>query len=163
MCDIIHVNLMDKPAYEAVSYTWATADGDVSLSKHITCRGKKIAITTNCESVLRSLRLPSRNRKIWVDAICIDQRNTPERNHQVKIMATIYTNASQVLAYLSTNNSRSLNKVINHLDEVSAQTRNHTAALSRQEVGMFLRMPYFDRVWVSTNSSEQVCMAIADL
>lgn len=35
-CDIIHVDLADKPpAYEALSYTWATTSGDASLSEVI--------------------------------------------------------------------------------------------------------------------------------
>jgi hypothetical protein len=162
-CDIVHVNLLDKPAYEAVSYTWATADGDVSLSGHITCRGKKIAITMNCESVLRSLRHTGQNRKIWVDAICIDQKNTPERNHQVKMMATIYTNASQVLAYLTTATSGSLNRVISHLDEDSGQLSSRIITPSRQDVEKFLRMPYFDRVWVSIDTFRHTCEALANL
>lgn len=148
-CDIIHVNILDQPVYEAVSYTWATVHGDVSFSGNINCCGKKIAITKNCESVLRSLRRLGRNRKIWVDAICIDQENTAERNHQVKLMATIYSNASQVLAYLSTATSTSLDKVIGHLDGSSGRLRNQTDAQNRYDVANFLRMPYFDRVWVS--------------
>jgi hypothetical protein len=35
VCDIIHYNLLDKPVYEAVSYTWATVYGDTALSGHI--------------------------------------------------------------------------------------------------------------------------------
>jgi hypothetical protein len=31
-CSIVHTNLDDKPAFEAVSYTWADATGDASLS-----------------------------------------------------------------------------------------------------------------------------------
>jgi hypothetical protein len=37
---------------------------------------------------------------IWIDAICIDQTNTAERNHQVQQMGTIYKYAEWVLVWL---------------------------------------------------------------
>jgi hypothetical protein len=155
--DIIHRNLLDKPVYEAVSYTWATVYGDASLSSHVSCRGKKIAITKNCESMLRTLRRQGTNRTIWVDAICIDQENTEERNHQVRLMATIYSNASQVVAYLgptSEHDSVSINRVIDHLEGKFAAMVNRSDKQNSCDVSKFLRMPYFDRVWVRTSFIE---------
>jgi Heterokaryon incompatibility protein (HET) len=35
-----------------------------------------------------------------IDAICINQRNIPERNEQVKIIREIYHNAKGVVAWL---------------------------------------------------------------
>ncbi|KAH4968284.1 hypothetical protein HBH77_124510 [Parastagonospora nodorum] len=147
-CDIIHVNLLDKPIYEAVSYIWATEDGDLSMSAKIKCRNGNIAVTRNCESVLRSLRLKGRNRKIWVDAICIDQKSILERNHQVKLMATIYTNASQVVASLTTDTSLSFERVLRLLDGSSRQSNQRQETPSRREFARFICMPYFDRVWI---------------
>jgi len=70
-CDIVHVNLDDDPVYDAVSYTWATEDGDASLCKAVRCvRGGIIAVTANCHAVLRQMRRPGGTRKLWVDAIC---------------------------------------------------------------------------------------------
>lgn len=39
-------------------------------------------------------------RTIWVDAICINQSDVKERNHQVHIMQRIYTNAASVVVWL---------------------------------------------------------------
>ena len=36
-CEIVHVNLEDDPEYDAVSYTWATEDGNADVSKTIDC------------------------------------------------------------------------------------------------------------------------------
>jgi hypothetical protein len=157
VCDIIHSNLLDKPAYEAVSYTWATLEGDASLSAHVFCRGKKIAVTKNCESMLRTMRRQGTNRMIWVDAICIDQENSEEKNHQVRLMATIYSNASQVVAYLGPTNqeiSGSINRVMDHLEGNFAAMVNRTDVQNSLDVTTFLRMPYFDRVWVRTTLTE---------
>jgi hypothetical protein len=78
-CDVIHVNLLNKPAYEAVSYTWATADGDHLISSYISCRDGEIAITKNCESVIRCLRRWGCKRIMWLDAIYINQLNNFEK------------------------------------------------------------------------------------
>ena len=39
-------------------------------------------------------------RTIWIDAICIDQNNVLERNHQVRNMVRIYAQAEHVLIWL---------------------------------------------------------------
>jgi Heterokaryon incompatibility protein (HET) len=44
------------------------------------------AVTTNLEKALRDIRLENDNVYIWVDAICINQRDVEERNIQVARM-----------------------------------------------------------------------------
>ncbi|KAL8963950.1 MAG: hypothetical protein Q9183_004820, partial [Haloplaca sp. 2 TL-2023] len=46
-------------------------------------------------------RLPDWDRVIWVDSICIDQDNVPEKNRQVGLMGRIYRRAECVLIWLS--------------------------------------------------------------
>ncbi|KAF8858835.1 hypothetical protein BDZ45DRAFT_689829 [Acephala macrosclerotiorum] len=41
--------LQENPPYEALSYTWATEDGDCSLSSQIRCGDARLWITKNCE------------------------------------------------------------------------------------------------------------------
>jgi Heterokaryon incompatibility protein (HET) len=108
LCELIPVRLTDKPSYEAVSYSWADSDGNASLSRtiftisrHSTVSSlRKTWITKNCETALRKFRDPKQKRPLWVDSVCIDQKNLSERNSQVKIMTDIYSGASRVLVYL---------------------------------------------------------------
>ncbi|KAH7406123.1 heterokaryon incompatibility protein-domain-containing protein [Phaeosphaeria sp. MPI-PUGE-AT-0046c] len=151
-CDIAHVNLLDKPSYEAVSYTWATEDGDASLSRIVLCGTKEIAVTRNCELVLRHLRQRYRKRTLWLDAICIDQSNVVERGHQVRLMAEIYSEASQVLAYLGPgrkdwHHRASLKRLMDYLED-DRDARTAKSPPKRNDMLQFLEMPYFDRVWV---------------
>jgi hypothetical protein len=96
-CDIIHVNLQDELDYEAVSYTWTSDDGDATLSRSICCDANKyISVTVNCDKALRQLRRRGLKRQLWIDAVCIDQTNTNERNHQVGLMDRIYSQARNV-------------------------------------------------------------------
>ncbi|PMD28553.1 hypothetical protein NA56DRAFT_547749, partial [Hyaloscypha hepaticicola] len=45
------------------------------------------------EKALHDIRLHDNSLLIWIDAICIDQRNISERNNQVKMMKRIYERA----------------------------------------------------------------------
>ncbi|KAE8454201.1 hypothetical protein EG329_005126 [Mollisiaceae sp. DMI_Dod_QoI] len=94
------VRLQDAGSYEALSYSWATEDGDCERSSQIICSGASIYITKNCEAALRRLRDLNSERTLWVDAICINQGNDGERGHQVGIMRDIYSHATQTLIWL---------------------------------------------------------------
>ena len=85
-CQIFEVDLSTAPEYEALSYVW----GDVNDQEEIRLNGGLVSITRNLYSALRALRHNALPRTIWADALCIDQHNVLERNHQVAIMGSIY-------------------------------------------------------------------------
>jgi len=98
-CDIVHA-FLGEADFDAVSYTWADDNGNDDKSKiiHI-ARTLLMRVTTNCEYALRQSRNERswfRNRLLWIDAICIDQTNVGERNHQVDIMDHIFSRNSCV-------------------------------------------------------------------
>lgn len=88
--------------FDAISYCW----GNPEKSKIIICEGKQLSIPGDLHNMLYHLYEP-RCRKIWVDAICINQSNNREKASQVRIMNRIYKAASNVLVWLglSANNS----------------------------------------------------------
>ncbi|EXJ69305.1 uncharacterized protein A1O5_07341 [Cladophialophora psammophila CBS 110553] len=92
--------LSDTPPYEATSYTWATKDGDSSISSSVVCEGAHIKVTRNCVNLLQTLRREDTERALWVDAICIDQTNMEERCYQIMLMGEIYTKAARVVIWL---------------------------------------------------------------
>ena len=91
--------LSTSPEYKAVSYCWATEDGDDSKSCTLSCDGGLIFITRNCEAALRRIR-NDQDRTLWLDAICINQASDGERSHQMGLMGSIYKSASGVLVFL---------------------------------------------------------------
>ncbi|KAL5423764.1 hypothetical protein PMIN04_003658 [Paraphaeosphaeria minitans] len=143
--DLMHVNVRNHPSYEAISYSWATQDGDDSLSKTVDCHGGTILVTKTCEAALRRLRLPGRNRYLWVDAVCIDQTNVEERNHQVGFMGTIYANASQVVIYLGPG-TPATDRLLNYLN--GNETETDKRIIIHSVISDFLDHRWFDRVWV---------------
>jgi hypothetical protein len=108
-CEIQHALLDGAPRYEALSYTWGDPKGENSL---VPCRGDPSAsypvkidegylkVAYNLMVALKHLRHDTNTRTLWIDAICINQHDDEEKNHQVKAMARIYSGASRVLAWL---------------------------------------------------------------
>ncbi|KAK6956388.1 hypothetical protein Daesc_001665 [Daldinia eschscholtzii] len=82
--------------FEALSYVW----GDVNDTLPIEVLGQEFRVTRNLESALRHLRDSDQIRRLWVDAICIDQNDNLERSHQVAMMDMIYSRAERVIAWL---------------------------------------------------------------
>ncbi|VUC28245.1 unnamed protein product [Clonostachys rosea] len=95
-------DLDDCPEYETASYTWAGEDEDGTLCKpvYIGPFWHVLLQTKNCWEMLRSARPWRGTRMIWVDAICINQDNVPERSSQVANMGRLYSNCSRTVVYL---------------------------------------------------------------
>lgn len=85
-----------QDTYDALSYTW----GGMKKTDEITIDGGRLDITRNLITALTKLRSPTRSRCLWIDAICIDQENVQERNHQVHMMKRIFSTASSVMVWL---------------------------------------------------------------
>jgi hypothetical protein len=83
-------------SYEALTYFW----GEPDRSQLISIDGQEAKITKNLETALRYLRLPTEQRTLWVDALCINQDDITERSHQVTLMMEIYSQCSRDLAWL---------------------------------------------------------------
>jgi len=94
-CSLTHHSRRSAPEYEALSYTW----GDRELPKTVICDGRRLEVTANCESALRTLRSAGAS-VVWVDAICIDQGDASERSSQVAIKGEIFRHAKRTLIYL---------------------------------------------------------------
>jgi hypothetical protein len=95
-CSLSTVSLDDGASYEALSYVW----GDSRSARQIFIDGLPACVTDSLETALRYLRYVSRPRVLWIDAICINQRDIPERNIQVIHMGAVYKLASRVIAWL---------------------------------------------------------------
>ncbi|KAH7420175.1 heterokaryon incompatibility protein-domain-containing protein [Cadophora sp. MPI-SDFR-AT-0126] len=87
-----------KRRYEAVSYTW----GDPIFSHEIICHDgtARLAITPNVDSLLRYMRKKKDSRRLWIDAICLNQADNDEKRIQVGLMGDIYRQARKVHVWL---------------------------------------------------------------
>jgi Heterokaryon incompatibility protein (HET) len=95
-CRLVYTRLPLNPLYEALSYTWGTQ----SPGQFIYLNGHPFEVTESLEAALRRLREPSRERTLWVDAICINQKDPEELGKQVLQMRQIYEQAENVFIWL---------------------------------------------------------------
>ena len=98
ICSFIEAKLSQKPPYEALSYRWT--DPNKESPDLVYCNGFKCPIGSNLYAALIRFRLPNVPRALWVDQLCINQAEGPEKAQQLLIMGDIYSKAERVLALL---------------------------------------------------------------
>ena len=174
-CHVRHVDLDNLPrspinsyrriAYEALSYTW---DSQI-FYQFVWCDDKVLPITQNLYDALKRIRQPGSSILLWVDAICINQTNIAERNHQISLMRKIFNRASQVIAWLGEEDSdtKSAFALVEKINAVTtsvtpeAVRNNFWAPRFMEDLGLprlpdaqwftlskLFGRPYFKRIWV---------------
>ncbi|KAJ3467958.1 hypothetical protein MRS44_005522 [Fusarium solani] len=99
VCNLVVEDMLDSPVYEAVSYTWGN-DTSPTHEAEVEVNSVRLQVTPNLHACLLALRHRDASRMLWVDAICINQKNNQEKSEQVARMTSIYNSASNVLVYL---------------------------------------------------------------
>lgn len=149
--ELILCSLSDHPSYEALSYTW----GDPESTCPIAINGSSLQVTTNLASALRHIRTPDSPRVLWIDAICINQRDFVERSHQVAIMPKIYQRAENVIIWLGSESETSAvgMEILAFLSSETADYSNAPWATNPPELchaGLqdIMSRAWFRRLWV---------------
>jgi hypothetical protein len=101
-CRLTIASLTETPHYNALSYVWGDPVSSAPAETEIVLDGHHFPVTPNLNSALRHLRSTAKRASmvLWVDAVCINQTNFDERNHQVAMMRDIYASATQVTIWL---------------------------------------------------------------
>ncbi|KAH0594002.1 hypothetical protein MHUMG1_08325 [Metarhizium humberi] len=76
---LFHACLDENPGFEALSYTW----GSPSPTYDISINACAFPVSGNLRKALDDLRYPDKPRILWADAICINQRDSDEKAHQL--------------------------------------------------------------------------------
>ena len=130
--------------YDALSYTWGTADPSVEC----VCNGTVILLRDNLASALRYLRKSHDERYVWVDFLCINQQDESEKGFQIPNMQAIYSKASKVVIWLGDSpiiddTAQSCQDECGLVTEILVCT-NHKVDLWRQ----IMESSWFQRTWV---------------
>lgn len=96
ICDLTATTFAENPEYEALSYAW----GDSRKTKKIKVNGCWVQVNESIYIALRHLRYTDTPRTLWIDSLCIDQKDTREKNKQIPLMGFIYRRAQRVLIWL---------------------------------------------------------------
>jgi hypothetical protein len=98
-CELFDYSLDDSRRthlYEALSYVW----GDPKQTRPILMHGHRFEVTVNLHAALLRLRNHAVQRVLWVDAMCINQADQKEKEHQIQAMANIYGRANRMVVWL---------------------------------------------------------------
>ncbi|KAF2968708.1 hypothetical protein GQX73_g4904 [Xylaria multiplex] len=82
--------------YDATSYTWGSPENP----ELICCGDYQLRVQRNAFHMMLDLRKPNESRKVWIDAVCINQCSLDERAEQVAIMHHIYRRAGATWVWM---------------------------------------------------------------
>jgi hypothetical protein len=94
-CRLVSFDLRTCLEFRALSYKWGTSPASISIQVN----SLDFYIRPHLFSFFEQVH-GSCEGFLWIDAICIDQTNVSERNHQVQLMGEVYSRASEVLIWL---------------------------------------------------------------
>lgn len=155
-CKMLHAELEDLPIYEAISYTW----GDPKQCKTILIDDKLFPTTQNVYNLLYDRSPIFSPRTIWIDSICINQRDDEEKSWQVQLMTEIYEHASRVTVWLGlAHNAHLANGLLLELaylikhyapsdQELFDKYHHQRRSMRFLALGDMLELSYFTRVWM---------------
>ncbi|TDZ58568.1 Heterokaryon incompatibility protein 6, OR allele [Colletotrichum trifolii] len=134
--------------YTALSYVWGNPEKPCLM----VLDGVDFPITRSLHDALCDMRDVTRVRRLWADALCIDQLNIPERNRQVSLMGSIYTTAHNTVIHLGdlTLDAAAVLAATPRLPwkGVSDLGEKHAAEIADHALRDLLSRTWFKRVWV---------------
>lgn len=145
LCELKHDTLNEDAYYfyEALSYTWGNNAKKVS----IILDDVTFSVTSNLFAALRTLRNQDSDRYLWIDAICINQQDIPERNQEVLRMIMIFNRARRVVVWLGEASADSA-LAMSHLSDLSYEwfldhDKGCLTRMFRVFIAVFLRASFF--------------------
>ncbi|KAI0188522.1 heterokaryon incompatibility protein-domain-containing protein, partial [Xylaria flabelliformis] len=131
--------------------------GDTGTERKIVISNMgELTVGDNLWSFLRLQSLViTRPTLFWIDAVCIDQSNVHERNHQVGLMKQIYAGAAEVYAWLgqkAENSDVAMHFIATHASKpLRRRGPGYGPIWSRQQgsaLHALCERPYWRRMWI---------------
>jgi hypothetical protein len=160
---------ISEGSYNCLSYTWLPKypEHKIEVNGHILTVGENLyQFLVACRTYQTGRRSDHSNdthrsfttASFWIDAICIDQSNLDERNHQVRQMGQIYKGAQEVLMWLG-KLDQDMPEFSRELDKLTEPHRHSSSLMAtylgrenhslRDELCKFMTLPYWSRIWIA--------------
>ena len=152
-CSLHHIPNASKSraSYKALSYTWGAPEPTRILSLD----GIQIEVRENLWQALYHVREEETTVRLWVDALCINQQDIPERNEQVSRMGTLYNQAKEVIVWLGPEKDGSdiaisfiKNSVVPPTRGLSSDLSSHLFSEEGCSILDLVKREYWRRVWI---------------
>jgi len=142
-----------------LSYQWGKPKRNL---RKIQCNGVGFLVTSNLYSALVHLRNPDSDISLWIDAICINQKNDSEKGSQVQRMGEIYYRSKRTVIWLGEGGFLSREAFLacsimaSRHEDGADQSRLSTFVRPWDPLGILppflililLRRSYFTRIWI---------------
>ena len=140
-CEIRHASIDDS--YVCLSYVW----GEPGDEHSIVVNDKIMRVRSNLFGFLGRARQNERllEEWLWIDAMCIDQANVGERNHQVQQMGRIYSYATEVISWFGEDKDSIAKYFVKQKYPTGNRVDLDLAALRLK----FAYAPYWNRAWIT--------------
>jgi hypothetical protein len=148
-CELHVVPIDAEEIYTAVSYVW----GSSKQIQEVLLNGKPFGIAKNLYQLLTELATRRYSGCLWIDALCIDQSNILEKNHQVALMGKIYARAEKVLVWLGPG-TNDLYRALVHLQDFQDLNKRYLEdssiwnGLPMRGMLEFCDHEYWTRAWI---------------
>lgn len=141
--------------YTAISYAWADT---TPVSSIVFTDGRSLPVSRTIVALFDSLRQGQTTFTVWIDALCMNQKDPAEKSQQVSLMGKVYSCANRVLLWLGETNGQAraafqfmrLMGEHEHSDDHTFQRLLGRSARPKPLRAMLslLARPWFHRVWV---------------
>lgn len=159
--ELFHYSLQESSKrthpYDALSYVWGGSNKPQSIfiHEHNPTSGYDstsefdLPVTENLHEALLRLRDHSIERILWIDAVCINQKDEREKEIQILSMAKIYAQAKCVIVWLGETADGS-DQALEEIRVAGGKEPEHfwNDEKIQQAVIALLQRPWFRRIWV---------------
>ena len=158
-CSLEDHYIDNAPPYAAMSYAW---DRPI-MTRAMFCQyyNENMASFSISEHILEALNnlhgYVPHGSMIWIDGICINQKDPVEKATQVTLIPQIFSRAQKVLCWLGKHADQS-DLVISNLprlaEEVEQASLQGTLSIKSEDAALwvatakFFRRPWFHRLWI---------------
>jgi len=148
--------------YEALSYVWGPKHNEQLIYIQSDDKiNRRFPVRANLYAALSHLRDRFMERTIWIDAICINQKDHDEKGRQVQSMAKIFAKASRVIVWLGEAADDSDQALVDIRMAAEEQHTNSAIDETHQQTNQpailkLLERPWFQRIWVREQTSNNM-------
>ncbi|PMD32313.1 hypothetical protein L207DRAFT_518707 [Hyaloscypha variabilis F] len=147
-CELSTCELDNAPSYEALSYFWGTNRNTRAISLH----GSTFRVREDLYNALRRLRQSQTSRILWVDFICIDQRNWAEIYNHTSRLGDIYAKAESVPIYLG-EGTMATDQAMDYMMQIQERGTSQIPLGRMDDLILegfqdILSRPWFQRAWI---------------
>lgn len=137
--------------HNALSYVWGSSPERIQIS----CEDHPAHITTNLYNALIQIWTMTPRKRLWADALCINQGDDTEKGHQVGMMGDIYRHAGAFIIWFGKADKQILrlwdsiwgNEPHDEWQDEQHREQHHEQHANADDLDHFLRNASFFRAW----------------